>query len=316
MSHGTTFDFIVIGAGSSGCAVAAGLVAREAGSVLVLEAGPSDRWPLVRMPFGLVWMIGGGSRDWRYHSAEMPGIGGRSLAIPRGRMIGGSGSINSMVWFRGCRSDFDDWSVPGWGWGDVAPAFEAVEARLTPSRLTGAHPLTEALGAILGNDPEGEVTPERESGGVWRFNMRKGRRWSAADAYLRPAQGRGAQVLQCSEVRRILLKGDRVTMVELLDGTILTARKGVILSAGAIGSPEILLRSGIGPADDLRAVGIDVVRDAPGVGENLHDHPGCGIHYAGPGSGYGLTAGHAWDVAFRSCSLAHVRAGCLGVPDG
>ena len=294
MPHDSSFDFIVIGAGSSGCAVAAGLVEREAGSVLVLEAGPSDRWPLVRMPFGLVWTIGSAARDWRYQSTRMPGIGGRSLAIPRGRVIGGSGSINSMVWFRGCRSDFDDWAVPGWGWNDVAPAFDAVEARLAPSRMTGAHPLTEALGGIMANDPQGEVTPEREGGGVWRFNMRNGRRWSSADAFLRPAQEHGAQVLQRTEVHRILIEGDRAAKVELRNGTCLAARKGVILAAGAIGSPEILLRSGIGPASDLRAAGVDVVRDAPEVGENLHDHPGCGIHYAGPGSGYGLTLGHAW----------------------
>ena len=280
--HSLTYDFIVVGAGSAGCIAAAGLVERGAGSVLVLEAGPSDRWPLVRIPFALIWMIGSKSRDWRYRSAPMSGLGGRTLDIPRGRMIGGSGSINSMVWFRGCRTDFDAWDVPGWGWSDVEPAFEAVEVRLTPTRLATPHPVTEALASIFGDGP---VTPESESAGVWRYNMRTGRRWSAADAFLRPA---GCQVLQNTQVQRLTLKGDHISGVELTDGTHLSARKGVVLAAGAIGSPEILLNSGIGPADDLRAAGIEPVLDVPELGENLHDHPGCGIHYSGPNSGYGL----------------------------
>lgn len=294
MARRTQVDFIVIGAGSAGCAVAAGLVEREAGSVLVLEAGPSDQSPLVRMPFGLVWLMGSKARDWRYRTVEMAGINGRALAVPRGKMIGGSGSINSMVWFRGCRSDFDDWAVPGWGWREVEPAFEAVEKRIVPARMATPHPLTKALGRIFANDPDGELTPERESGGVCRFNMHDGCRWSAADAFLRPALGPHCSVLQNAKVDRIRFGRYRASHVDLADGTTLTAGKGIILSAGAIGSPEILLRSGIGPADDLRRGGIDVVEDIPGVGDNLHDHPACGIHYRGPRSGYGLNARDAW----------------------
>ncbi len=307
------YDFIVIGAGSAGCAVAAGLAARQAGSVLVLEAGPSDRWPLVRMPFGLVWMLGG-RRDWRYRSAPMAGIGGRSIAIPRGRMLGGSGSINSMVWFRGRAEDFDGWAVPGWSFADVEPAFAEVEAAIRPAPLAGAHPLTVGLSGLFGANAPTHPTPERESAGVFRFNMRNGRRWSAADAFLRPALAAGVQVLQNCEVARIGLKRDRAREVVLADGVVLTARKGIVLSAGSIGSPALLLASGIGPAEDLKAAGRDVAIPADGVGANLHDHPGAGLHFAGPGSGYGLNAGQAGQWLAAPLRYALMRSGVLASP--
>ena len=283
------YDYVVIGAGSAGCACAAMLADREAGRVLVVEAGPSDRWPLVRMPFGLVWMMGSRHRDWRFRSVPQTGAGGREIAIPRGRMLGGSGSINSMVWFRGLPADFDGWNLPGWRWSDVAPAFDAVEARLRPARLEGAHPLAEALGGLFpANDPTAIPDPGRESAGVFRFNLHRGRRWSAADAYLRPAMDRGVTVLTGREVARIGIAGDRADRVIFADGSEVRAARGIVLSAGSIGSPAILLASGLGPADDLRAAGIDPVADLPGVGANLHDHPGVGLHFMGPGSGYGL----------------------------
>lgn len=293
-------DFIVIGAGSAGCAVAAGLAAREAGSVLVIEAGPSDRTPLVTMPFGLVWLMGSKTRDWRFRSAPQAALGGRQVAIPRGRMLGGSGSINSMVWFRGRADDFDGWAVPGWGWADVEPAFQAVEARLTPDRLATPHPTTKALSAMFReNDPTVSPSPERQSAGVFRYNMRNGRRWSAADAFLRPALAKGVTVMTGRQVARIGLRGDRARIVHFTDGSSVEAGRGIVLSAGSIGSPVVLLNSGIGPSEDLRAAGLDVLRDAPQVGANLHDHPTAGLHYRGRGSGYGLdlSLAHHWALA-------------------
>ena len=293
MTAAGTYDFVVIGAGSAGCVAAAELARRGAGTVCVVEAGPSERWPLVRMPFGLIWLMGS-RRDWRYRSAPMAGIGGRSIAIPRGRMVGGSGSINSMVWFRGRRDDFDGWRIPGWTWAEVEAAFEAVEERIAPRRLATPHPLTERLGNLLPANDQAP-TPEYESAGVCRYNLHGGRRRSSADAFLRPAEELDrVQVIQASPVKRIVLQGDRARSVELQDGMLLSARKGIMLSAGSIGSPEILMGSGIGPAEDLRAAGIDPIVDAPQVGANLHDHPGAGLHYAGPGSGYGLVPGQAW----------------------
>ncbi len=291
-------DFIVIGAGSAGCIAAAELARREAGTVLLLEAGPSDKSLLVKMPFGLVWMIGSARRDWLYTSAPQIQLGGRQLNVTRGRMVGGSGSINSMVWFRGRRDDFDNWQVPGWSWADVAPAFEAVEARLTPQRMKGAHPLSEALHSLFPEYGTTPPSPEHESAGVFAFNMIDGCRRSAADGFIKPAPA-GLKLVTGYEVDKILFKGDHACGVRLADGSELRANKGVVLSAGAIGSPSILMRSGIGPRADLEGLAIDVRYDAEEVGANLHDHPAVGLHFAGPGSGYGLTPSQmpAWALA-------------------
>lgn len=302
-----TYDFIVIGAGSAGCAVAGRLCELEAGSVLLVEAGPSDNTPLVKMPFGLIWNMASKNRDWRYQSAPQAALDGRTLKIPRGRMLGGSGSINSMVWFRGLPADFDGWNVSGWAWHDVEPGFIAVEERLKPARLGTPHPLAEKLNKLFpANDPYAIPSPGYESAGVFAYNMRNGRRWSAADAYLRPAQKKGLQVLPGKVVKTIRFKGDRAHSVHFEDGTSVIALKGIVLSAGSIGSPEILLNSGIGPGDDLRKAGIDLVLDLDGVGENLHDHPAAGIHYEGPNSGYGLDPSLAlhWMAAPFAWALA------------
>lgn len=308
------YDFIVVGAGSAGCAVAAGLQARDAGSILVIEAGPSDRAPLVRMPFGLVWMMGSKRRDWRFISTPQVGLGGRQLAIPRGKMLGGSGSINSMVWFRGRMDDFDSWRVDGWSAQDVRPAFEEVEALIKPNRLPHPHSLTEGLHRMFASNDNSAPSPEYESAGVFHYNMRNGRRWSAADAFLRPALAKGVQVLQGNSVKRIGFTGDRASSIILGNGTELHANKGIVLSAGSIGSPALLLASGIGPADDLRAAGIDPRVNNEGIGANLHDHPAVGLHYQGGASGYGLalSQAHVWASAPLQWALS--RRGVFASP--
>jgi len=295
----TNADFIVVGAGSSGCIAAAELARRGAGRVLLLEAGPSDSHPLVKMPFGLAWLMGS-KRDWRFKSAPQKGLGGRQLNVHRGRMLGGSGSINSMVWFRGRRDDFDGWSVKGWAWLDVEPAFEAVEAKLQPKQMTGVHPLVQALSGLFGGNADQAPTPEYESAGTFCFNMQNARRWSAADAFMRPAQeAYDLKVRTGAEVDRLEFENEHAKRVLLIDGTILTAAKGIVLSAGSIGSPAILMRSGVGPVSHLQELGISVVHGSDEVGENLHDHPAAGLHYAGPHSGYGLTLSQipAWMLA-------------------
>lgn len=292
-------DVIVVGAGSAGCAVAAQLAERGGLRVTVLEAGPTDAHPLVKLPFGLVWLMGSG-RDWSLKSAPQAALDGRQIGVPRGRMVGGSGSINSMVWFRGRKQDYDDWALPGWGSEEVWPLFDTVEAQLTPQRLPDPHPIADAMSSLFGANAVGRPDPERESAGVFWVNMRNGRRWSAADAYLRPAMATGRVTLRTgSEVDRLVLTDGRATGVILTDGTQLEAKAGVVLSAGAIASPTILMRSGLGPAAHLQALGIGVLRDIPGIGANLHDHPAIAVHHAGPGTGYGLEAGQllAWAAA-------------------
>ena len=284
------FDFVVVGAGSAGCAVAAGLANGNTGTVCVLEAGPSDAVPNVKVPFGLLFTMGSG-RDWNFKSSAQTDAAARQLNVNRGRMVGGSSSINSMVWFRGRSDDFDDWALSGWSGAEVAPEFQEIEALIQPDRLPDPHPLSVSFGRAFGSNGIAPPTPERESAGVFHTNMRNGRRWSAADAFLRPALKTGRlEVMKNAEVDRLLFDGRRATAVRLIDGREVKARRGVILSAGSIGSPAILMRSGVGPARHLRDMGIDPVVDAPQVGENLHDHPSTGLHHAGPYSGYGLTA--------------------------
>ena len=303
----SSYDFVVVGAGSAGCAVAAGLVEAELGTVCALEAGGPDNSLMVRTPFALMFMMGSRKWDWRRITTPQRELGGRVLAVPRGRMIGGSGSINSMVWFRGRMDDFDRWDIEGWSSDDVAPAFEEVEARMTPRRLPNPHPLAERFARALDSDGKTPPSPEREGAGIFSVNMRGHRRWSPADAFLRPAQAGGRLTVTTeAQVDRILFDGDRASAVVLAGGGRINARKGVVLSAGAIESPAILMRSGIGPGQELQSLGIHVVQDAPGVGENLHDHPVIGVHHAGANSGYGLTLAQlpTWALAPFSYLLA------------
>ncbi|MEM1288053.1 MAG: GMC family oxidoreductase N-terminal domain-containing protein [Pseudomonadota bacterium] len=285
----SSFDYLVVGAGSAGCVAAAELARRGAGRVAVLEAGPSERHPLVSIPFGLVWLLKS-QRDWRYKTIPQQNAGARELAVPRGRMVGGSGSINSMVWFRGRCDDFDGWGVPGWNYDQVRHAFEAVEAKLRPHPLASYHPLSEGLASLFS---ETHPTPETESAGLFSHNMERGRRRSAADAFLREQPG--IDLLQGAEIDRLMFDGDRACGVQLVDGSEVKANKGVVLSAGSINSPAILMRSGLGPKADLERMGIDARVDLPDIGQNLHDHPGVGLHFEGPGSGYGLEA-RQWGI--------------------
>lgn len=303
------FDHIVVGGGSAGCAVAARLAEQPGARVCVVEAGPTDRDIRVRVPFGLVQLMRSDRRNWKRQTVKMASAGGRRVSVPRGKMLGGSGSINSMVWFRGTRADFDAWSLPGWDSDTVWRAYEHVEARMTPARLPYPHTLSEAFAQMFpANDPSAPPTPERQSAGVFHTNMRHGARWSAADGFLRPS---GADVVTGAEVDRVTFDGARATGVVLRDGRKLMARGGVVLSAGSIESPMILMRSGIGPGADLTDAGVAVRVDAPSVGANLHDHPGFGLHFKGAGSGYGLTLGQLPVWALSPLQWLLMRSGRL-----
>lgn len=182
-----SFDYIIVGGGSAGCAVAYQLTKANMGTVALLEAGYSNRVPQVKIPFGLVWTRGS-KRDWRFLSKPNAELGQRQIGVTRGKMLGGSSSINSMVWFRGRRDDFDNWNVKNWRYQDLEADFEAVEALLQPRPFPDPHPLSEAYARALGDNGDAAPNPDRESAGIFNVNLHKGARWSAADAFLGPAK--------------------------------------------------------------------------------------------------------------------------------
>ena len=286
-------DYIVIGAGSGGCAMTYRLA--EAGkSVIVIEHGGWDGGPFIQMPGALSYPMNMKVYDWGYQSEPEPHLGGRRLATPRGKVMGGSSSINGMVYVRGHAHDFDHWrdqGADGWGYADVLPYFKRMEQShggqdgwrgtdgpLHVSRGKRDNPLTQAFveaGIQAGYEATDDYNGEKQEGfGPMEATIFKGRRWSAATAYLRPAEKLGAQVIRAF-VRRVVMENGRATGVEVeLNGRIevLKARAEVIVAASALNSPKLLMLSGIGPAKHLAEHGIDVVADRAGVGQNLQDH--------------------------------------------
>jgi choline dehydrogenase len=291
-------DYIVVGAGSAGCAIAYRL--SEAGrSVLVIEHGGSDAGPFIQMPGALSYPMNMRRYDWGYRTEPEPGLDGRRLACPRGKVIGGSSSINGMVYVRGHPRDFDAWEAAGaagWGWADVAPYFRRMEhwddgghggdsglrgtdGPLHVTRGTMENPLTRAFvaaGLQAGYGATADYNGHRQEGfGPFEMTVHRGRRWSAANAYLRPALRRPTCRLMRAFVRRVAIREGRAVGVEVARrGRVETIEAGreVILAASAINTPKLLMLSGIGPADHLRAHGIEVAADRPGVGANLQDH--------------------------------------------
>ena len=291
-------DYVIVGAGSAGCALAYRL--SEAGaSVLVVEYGGSDAGPLIQMPGALSFPMNMKRYDWGYWSEPEPHLGGRRLACPRGKVIGGSSSINGMVYVRGHAKDFDAWEAmgaSGWSYADVLPYFKRMETwdpaghggdaswrgRDGPLHVTRGkrdNPLVQAFvqagrqaGYRLTEDYNGQ---QQEGFGPMEHTIHKGARWSAAKAYLRPALQRKNCNLIRGLARKIVFSGRRAVGVELLAGAGLKtvrAKKEVILASSSINSPKLLMLSGIGPAAHLAAHGIEIVADRPGVGQNLQDH--------------------------------------------
>jgi choline dehydrogenase len=290
------YDYVIAGAGSAGCVLAHRLSADPACQVLLLEAGGEDRTMEVRVPAAFTKLFKS-ERDWAFTTEPQPGLAGRSLYWPRGKMLGGSSSMNAQMWIRGHRADYDGWEQAvngGWGWDAALRAFQRaeqardlprnvygasgplfIEAQRDPSRITHAF---LAACAEAGHRRLGDLNePDNEGCGEVRVNQRKGRRWSAADGYLRPALGRSnLHVVTGALAQRVVVERGRAVGLEYLsaDDHVVVARasREVLLAAGAIGSPQILMLSGIGPAAQLAAHGIDVVCDSPEVGENLQDH--------------------------------------------
>jgi choline dehydrogenase-like flavoprotein len=289
------YDYIIVGAGSAGCVLANRLSADPSKRVLLLEAGGRDNWIWFHIPVGYLFAIGNPRADWMFKTEPEPGLNGRSLNYPRGKVVGGCSAINGMIYMLGQRGDYDHWrqlGLPGWSWDDVRPYFrkhvdhfiagaehgQGGEWRVEEMRLTWQILDAFREAAIQYGIPAVEDfnTGDNEGIGYFHVNQRRGRRWSAARGFLKPALGRPNLRLETGcLVERLELDGARTTGVRFRqNGAVHTARcRGeVILSAGAIGSPHILMLSGIGPAGDLARHGIAVVRDKPGVGANLHDH--------------------------------------------
>ena len=292
----TTFDYIIVGAGSAGCVMADRLSADGRNSVLVLEYGGSDRGPFIQMPSALSYPMNMNLYNWGFESEPEPHLGGRRLATPRGKVIGGSSSINGMVYVRGHAKDFDTWEemgAKGWGFRHVQPYFKRMETShggedgwrghdgpMHVQRGPRDNPLYHAFveaGRQAGYPVTDDYNGRQQEGfGAMEMTVHKGVRWSAANAYLKPALKRpNVKLVTHAFARRVLLDGKRAVGVEYdIVGDVLNARarREVIIAASSINSPKLLQMSGIGAAATLKAAGIAVVHDLKGVGENLQDH--------------------------------------------
>jgi len=295
--QGDVFDYVVVGAGTAGCVLASRLSEDPHARVAVIEAGPPDRHPFIHIPAAVAAAIGRPRINWRFMTVPQTHLAQRAIPIPRGHVIGGSGSINGMVYFRGHPGDFDDWAAagnPGWSYKEVLPYFLRSENNgdypnspyhghggpMNVTHVKRPNPMTPAfleamqgLGFTRTNDFNG---PTSEGYGPRQGTILRGRRVSTATAYLWPAsRRRNLTILSNTRALEILLEGRRAVGVSVVDAAgrrQLAARREVVVAAGAILSPHLLMLSGIGDQERLRAVGIEVKQHLPGVGANYHDH--------------------------------------------
>ncbi|WP_067696522.1 GMC family oxidoreductase [Nocardia jejuensis] len=295
-------DFIVVGAGSAGAAVAARLSEKFGTSVAVIEAGSTDKDKFIHIPAGFAQLFEG-PNDWNYRTQKQPDLADREVYWPRGKMLGGSSSMNAMMWVRGFAADYDEWAKsggPGWSFEQVLPYFqrmetvegasepgEGVDGPLHISNQRSPRPITQSYlqaAAEAGYPLERANSDQPQGFSQTMVTQKRGARWSTADAYLRPAlqRQRDLTIITDAHVTRVLFEGKRAVGVEYsVAGEIkqLHAKREVILSGGAINTPQLLMLSGIGDADQLQDLGIPVLQELPEVGRNLRDHLAAPIVY-------------------------------------
>lgn len=303
-----SFDYVIVGAGSAGCAVAEVLGRNPKARIAIVEAGGTDRRFFIQMPLGYGKTFYDKRLNWGYRAEPDPGLDGQSDYWPRGKVIGGSGSLNAMVWIRGAREDYDDWAAegnPGWAYDDVLPVFKAIEdaesgddrfrGRGGPVHITNPaamlHPLAKRFieaGRQAGFGYNPDFNGESQEGmGIYEINTRGGWRCSAAKAFLYPALKRGNLTLFSETfVRRVIVEEGRATGIEVeREGVVQVIRAvgEVILSAGAVNTPHLLQLSGIGRGEDQQAAGLPVLHESPAVGHYLQDHLGINYTYRAKG---------------------------------
>ena len=330
-----TFDYVIVGAGSAGCVVANRLTEDPDVTVCLLEAGPPDRHPLIRVPAGFIRMISHPKYNPMFTAAADPSVKNRKIPVPRGRTLGGSSAINGMMYMRGHRRDFDEWSAlgnAGWAYDDVLPYFCKSENNedyggsmvhghggpLNVKHLARPNKLNEvffdAVTSLQYRRIEDFNAGDNEGFSLHQTTIKDGRRHSTAAAFIHPLKHRrNLRILTDAQVSRIVVEGSRATGVEIdVHGVKqrVSARREVILSAGGINSPQILMLSGIGNPQELRKHGIGVVHALPGVGENLQDHVSVPVHYLSPLPGsYGISLRAMPRIAWNAFLYAFARKG-------
>ncbi len=332
----THYDYIIVGAGSAGCVLANRLSEDGRHSVLLLEAGGKDTSPMIHIPVGYTQTLKDPRVNWLFETEEDPGSAGRSHVWPRGKVLGGSSSINGLLYVRGQAADFDNWAqlgATGWGHGDCLPYFRKAERNqrlkddlhgndgpLYVEDVRGGHPVSDAMiagGVELGLPFNDDINGASQDGiSYFQTTMHKGRRWSAAMAYLRPALNRQNLTLEIrAQAGRVTFDGNRATGVRYRqNGASVTASAGieVILAGGAVNSPQLLELSGIGDPEVLKAAGIEVRHALPGVGSNLQDHYMVGMQWRmKPGSPSTNAQSRGWRLVVEALTYATARTGLL-----